>query len=717
VAAIAAFVVTAILFARFVQLERRGRSVTVVYLVLATILVETAIYPDPNTVPNGIFHPSLGSGSTNVRLQDLVIPAALLARLLVRGAPRRLSLPAALWAALFAWLGLAAFVGLYSGNSSSLVLFEAKAIVYLGAFALTLGVPTEELLERHLFDRLIHAAAAIAAVVTVTQEAHLSITKNIPLVPLAGLGEVGSDGASLYATLGVFALVVGMTRERGRLPLMLSAIPLFASVAAAGQRAAMVDLVVALAVLAAAAAVRRRFRTTPTEIGLIVLGLVAILIVPVVVRGATSTKAASLPFENTISVALTSTGKKESAQSRVNQLDAVRTLIKEQPVFGWGLGKQYSFYDPGPAMFVNTNLTHNIVTDLLLRTGAFGLLLFFASITATVAAGLGVWRRSANDAIAAVALAATAGILGLFAKGLVESIFEKYRLAALLGLLVGVTLGAAARVFGEAAAPMRVRVGVPAFAFAGVAAPAAGHILEPMVERREIEAGGGARRGPVDRDMGLRRRETALRAQAAQLDERARALQRERELWDAELAARRRELDALAIVVDRLEPLLGIAPDPAPSRAVDPARERELDERERRLDSLKAELERAAAELAQARQQLDERAARVVERERELLARAARMPADAAGAPSPGAPSPAVPSPAVPSPVVASPVSGSTFNVNTLDRLVEAERARNPERVDEWSAYLQELAAHADAQGNLPPRFDALVSEVFGELL
>jgi hypothetical protein len=41
------------------------------------------------------------------------------------------------------------------------------------------------------------------------------------------------------------------------------------------------------------------------------------------------------------------------------------------------------------------------------------------------------------------ALACTALVLGLVAKGLVESIFEKYRLAILVGLLLGMMHSAA----------------------------------------------------------------------------------------------------------------------------------------------------------------------------------------------------------------------------------------------------------------------------------
>jgi O-antigen ligase len=730
-AVLAALALTAGLFVKFVQLERRGRSATVLYVVLGLIVFEAMFYPNPNGVPNGLFHP--GTGGFNFRLQDIVIPAALLARLLVRGGPRRLSLPSLIWTALLAWLAVAAVVGIYSGNTASLVLFEGKAIIYIGAFALALGIPTEELLAPRLFDRLIYFAAGLAAVAAVTGQAGVDLFANIPLLPLADTGQVGSDGASLDATLAVFALAVGMTRERRRLPLMLASVPLLVNVPASGQRAAMLNALVAMGILALGVVLRRgRFRATPTELSLIVLGLVAVLLVPIVARAATSTKATSLPLENTINVAFASTGKKLSAQSRVNQLQSVRALIKEQPVFGWGLGKEYTFYDPGPATFVRTNLTHNIVTDLLLRTGVFGLLLFLAATIGTVLSGFSVWRRASDDAVAAFALASTAAIVGLLTKGLVESIFEKYRLAALLGILIGFTLGAAARVFGEAGARERVALGAPAFALAGVGGGFAGNVSAAVPDRREIEAGGATRRSRLEREDVLRRRETALRAQAAQLDARAKALQHERELWDAELSARQRELRAMSGVVERLEALVaagGVEPRPAPrdsaavERPVDPERARELDEREARLEAMHAAFERAAGEIQQRRNDLDEREARLAQRERELLARAAAAPAPAAFEPAPApaeAPIPRAaptPPPAAPEPVRAGAVANGTFNVNDLERVVEAGRAANLDRADEWDAYLVQLEQHADAYGNLPPQFDGLVLDVFAELL
>ena len=147
------------LFLRFVRLERQGRGATVLVTVFALILVESALYPDPSLVPAGLFHP--GGGSLSFRLQDVVIPLALLARVLARGLPRRLELAAMLWWSFLFWLALQTVVGLANGNPASQATFEAKAIEYLALMALAAGVPLREYVEGDGFDRLVRWCAAL----------------------------------------------------------------------------------------------------------------------------------------------------------------------------------------------------------------------------------------------------------------------------------------------------------------------------------------------------------------------------------------------------------------------------------------------------------------------------------------------------------------------------------------------------------------------------
>ena len=45
-------------------------------------------------------------------------------------------------------------------------------------------------------------------------------------------------------------------------------------------------------------------------------------------------------------------------------------LIEQRPVLGWGLGKEFQYFDPGFNAFFQIHVTHNIGIDLLLGTGS-----------------------------------------------------------------------------------------------------------------------------------------------------------------------------------------------------------------------------------------------------------------------------------------------------------------------------------------------------------
>jgi hypothetical protein len=100
-------------------------------------------------------------------------------------------------------------------------------------------------------------------------------------------------------------------------------------------------------------------------------------------------------------------------------------------------------------------MTHNIFGDLVLRSGLVGLGLFLLALVTTAAAAARGWSWHESDRAAALALAGGAVVAGLIAKGMVESIFEKYRLAVLLGLGIGVMISAGLPA--EARAAVRAR--------------------------------------------------------------------------------------------------------------------------------------------------------------------------------------------------------------------------------------------------------------------
>ena len=67
-------------FAWFLQLERDGRPLVVLVFLVWLLVVESILYYSPNLVLIGLFHPEVGGLS--FRLFDLLVPAAVVARML-----------------------------------------------------------------------------------------------------------------------------------------------------------------------------------------------------------------------------------------------------------------------------------------------------------------------------------------------------------------------------------------------------------------------------------------------------------------------------------------------------------------------------------------------------------------------------------------------------------------------------------------------------------
>jgi O-antigen ligase len=450
-----AVVLLGVLAAAFWQLERRDRGIAVVAIIWGLLLVEVALYPNQSTVPAGIFHPVLGGLS--FRLLDVVVPVALFARLGVHGLGR-FSGSGLLWIAFAAWLAGAALIGLLNGNSASLVAFEAKAIAYLGAIYLTATIPAREYLTSRFITRLIGASAILAAVLLTTNTAGVSVDigaslpEDSDIVSTAGeavdpFGSVGADAATIFIALGIIALALAFNspdpRQRARL--MIAAAPLLASAIGSEQRAAYLEVAVALSLFIALIVVSKRaLRTTATEVGLAAMIVAAVVLLPTLVSTATAEEAKPPPLQREIANSLSGPVEAQTTADRLNQWRTARRLIEQRPVFGWGLGKEYEYFEPGFFEFFTVDITHNIVLDLLLRTGIVGLLLFLAALGSTAYRGLRAWLELREGLVAALALGTLAAIGGLLAKGLAESVFEKYRVALVLVFLIGILISVAA---------------------------------------------------------------------------------------------------------------------------------------------------------------------------------------------------------------------------------------------------------------------------------
>lgn len=429
------FVLSMVLLAWFTAAERKGRA-TSVYFILGLLVVETALYGNQSDIPTGILHP--GTQPLTFRLVDAVIAVALVARLVGRGAPQRMGLGPMLWIAFLSLLATAGIVGAFEGNSIDLVTFEGKAVLYIGALALAAGAPVDHLWDERALKRLLYMSSGLAAVLCFTDVTGVRFPVFLPGIGSTQIGGIDGDTATILVSLGIVALAVGACSEKGRMGLLLASGPLLLTPFLSLQRAAMVTLAVGLFVMVVLVPMGwRRLRTTPTEVALAALVVVGFFISATLLNAAAEGRQAQVPLASRLSTALYSPGKQLSAQDRLNQLAAVRPLLAEKPVLGWGLGKTYVYWEPGYQRFILVDITHNILTDVVLRMGLVGLLFFLAATTISLREGVRAWRRHRNAIGAALALACTAVLAGLLAKGLVESILEKYRIATLLGLMLG----------------------------------------------------------------------------------------------------------------------------------------------------------------------------------------------------------------------------------------------------------------------------------------
>ena len=449
-----ALLLAAVLFVLFRHFERNDRGTAVVAFIWALLLLELTVYPNSNTVPPGVFHPALGGFS--FRLFDVAVPIAVAARISVRGLGR-FGGNGLLWAAFLVWFASSGLIGLLNGNSAAEVTFEGKAIAYVLAIYLTATIPAREYLTSRHVTRLIVGAAILATILLITNAAGVALDlgarspDSTDVVasggePLDPAGVVSADGASLFVVLGIIALALAVytPNPRERAKLMIAAAPLLASTVAAAQRAAYVELGVALGLLVVLiAASRRTTRATGTEVGLATMIIAAAVLVPTLASTTIAAEAKPPPLARDVTGAFSGQVLVDTTQGRFDQWRRARDLIEQRPVFGWGLGKQIQYFDPGFHEFFEIHVTHNVAIDLLLGTGIVGLLLFLAALGTTAYRGLRAWLRIDNDLLAALSLGSLAAIGGLMAKGMVESLFEKYRLALALALLIGMLISVA----------------------------------------------------------------------------------------------------------------------------------------------------------------------------------------------------------------------------------------------------------------------------------
>jgi hypothetical protein len=426
----------------FVRWEREGKEQLVPLVLLGMLVVEATLYSDPNAVPRGLFHP--GSGGAQLRLPEIYITLALVARLIARGRPIRIGLPAGLWLAFGAWMVVGAVEGKLYGNALSQDLYEAKDILYIvGAYALASGVPIRKYIDSGALLKLGTLCIFCASLLDLMTLARVSVNTNLPLLPLTSFGTVGAETAALFLAIVAMCFLVRLASGPIRLYHVLALVPVVGSVLLADQRAVLVNLGTVVVVVAVGIIVgprrgiARGLYVTGGQLLLTVLAIVAIGLLLVVVPAAVNRQPAQLPLASSAQSLFHNEGKAESAQDRLDLASQAEKLIPQHLLIGWGFGIELQFYEAGTRTVETIAEAHDIVLDLWLRLGLVGLVLFALALGDSVMGGLGVWRRNPDRVTASLALVLVGVLAGLFATGLLEPLLDEYRFATLFGVSLG----------------------------------------------------------------------------------------------------------------------------------------------------------------------------------------------------------------------------------------------------------------------------------------
>jgi len=254
---------------------------------------------------------------------------------------------------------------------------------------------------------------------------------------IPSFGAYGPSGRSVVAAMGVVLVITEACRSRPRTWILVCALLLMISPIVGIQRSSMIQAAVSfilLGVVAFGRTWRRRARVTPTVSGLVVLGLIGLGVFAVVLPPALTGEPSILV--TSLDRAFTGEGQTASVGARERLWSETRDLIEEHPVFGWGLGQRSLLTRPFPLEPLEVS-SHNILLDVWIRAGIVGLILFLVAMGATVFDATRAWRTNPDPVVGAFAVGCGIALVALASKGLVESIFENFRLALLFGMLLG----------------------------------------------------------------------------------------------------------------------------------------------------------------------------------------------------------------------------------------------------------------------------------------
>lgn len=452
VSLVAAGGLVAVFFFACLRWERQGRSELAVVTILAVLVTDVLLYAETSSAALvGVMQPRVGG--QGLRLVQLAVVVALAARFLVQGIPRRWVRSTPLWVGFFVWVAASGVIGHLQGHTLALILRQAMIIPMVGGGMLLVGgVKADQYVHSVALRRLMGGAAVAALLLLLVDTFGSNLTVSaIPGLPLQSLGLYGADAGTVFAGLGMVSLAIGLFSPKGRRERVLWLVPsvvLMLSLFATSQRAARVGLLIGCVILAVATVTRVGRRRMHFNRRLVLLGLLGTV---GVVLGVAFVAAAVNPWEHTenrtsatpdFKNPFAATSREGSILSRYHQWDVARQDILAAPYVGEGLGGTARHYEEGAREVVESDIRHNIGLDLMGRLGLLGFLLGVGAVVALSLEAVDVWRRDADNLVAALAIGGLAMTGGILAKGMVESVFEKDRLAVLIGVGLGFMVSA-----------------------------------------------------------------------------------------------------------------------------------------------------------------------------------------------------------------------------------------------------------------------------------
>jgi len=434
--ALVALVVVLAVIAAFVRLERTGRSHVPAAICLGLLLFEAVVLPSQAEVPNGLFR--FGAAGQDIRITAVPVILAVIARLWARGFPTRFSTTGLLWTSYLAWYAMGAVIGHIRGNPTEVIIFEFRSVIFITAgYLLFAGTPIGAFMARRPVGVWVAVVTPAIAVMSMLTLFNVYTHVSLGLQRIPSFGAYGPSGRSVVAAMGVILVITEACRPRPRTWILVCALLLMISPIVGIQRSSMIQAgvgFVLLGVVAFGRTWRRRARVTPTVSGLVVLGLVGLGVFAVVLPPALTGQPSIIV--SSLDRAFTGEGQTASVGARERLWSETRDLIEEHPVFGWGLGQRSQLTRPFPLEPLEVS-SHNILLDVWIRAGIVGLFLFLLALGASVVDATRAWRRNPDPVVGAFAMGCGIALVALASKGLVESIFENFRIALLFGMLLG----------------------------------------------------------------------------------------------------------------------------------------------------------------------------------------------------------------------------------------------------------------------------------------